>query len=201
MPHWLGWKNLSLVFVVSFGHLVLVASFSHSFASGKSAKSNSKNSDRVVIALRPIASKAPTDTFAKPQQPVGNAESKVTSQLSTATNEQIASPQAPYWSGLQTRDYFLDSDAVDKTAEPNETFEALLAQLLPLNIQSVVLEFWIEKDGRTVDVRCIEGACSDDVLASLPKLADLAFTPAVKNGEAVANRKVIQVDLKPNFGL
>lgn len=201
MPRWSGWGKLTLVFLVSFGHLALVAGFSHSFAPGKTPKSTRKNSGSVLIALRPIAGTPVAETLAKLQEPAGKVESKVADELSTATDQKLASPLPPDWSGMLSRDTFLDTSAVDKTAQPADDFEALLAQILPLNINSMVLEFWIDKDGRTVEVRCMEGACSDDVLASLPKLAELTFMPAVKDGEAVANRKVIQIDLKPTFGL
>ena len=201
MPQWPAWKKLALVFVVCFWHLVLLAGFSHSFAPGKPAQSTGTKTKKLAITLRPGISKPLADAAAKSQEQTGKLDSKVADAPDPVANQQAASPEAPYWSGLPSRDYFLDTAEVDQPAEPPGDFEALLAKLLPLNIQSVVLEFWISKDGRTVEVRCIEGACSDDVLASLPKLVDLAFAPAVKRAEAVANRKVIQIDVKPDFGL
>lgn len=201
MPNWPGWRKLTLVLAVCCGHLALVAGLSQSFASGKSAKSTGKNFEKMLVTLRPIVKKPAADIATKRQEQTGKIETEVVDELNTPANQIVTSPQAPYWSGLQSRDYFLDNDAVDKTAEPRDEFEVLLSQFLPPNVQSIVLEFWIEKDGQTVEVKCIEGACSDDVLASLQKLGNLAFTPAVKNGEAVANRKIIQIDPKPSFGL
>ena len=201
MPKLPEWKKTTLVLVVCCVHLVLVAGFSHSFVSGKSAKSTGKNFERMLVRLSQIVNKPVADTFEKHQAQTDKINSKVADELNRPANQTVPLPPAPYWSELQSHDYFLDNDAVDKTAEPPDDFEVLLAQFLPLNIQSVVLEFWIAKDGRTVEVKCIEGACSDDVLASLQKLGNLTFTPAVKDGEAVANRKVIQIDSKPSFGL
>ena len=182
------WKKLSLVFVVCFGHLVLLAGFSSSFAPGEHAGSTGKSIENIAVTLRRGANHPAAHTAAKPHE----VPSKLDKQVP---------PEASHGSGLPNRDYFLDTAEVDQPAEPSGDFEVWLAQLLPPNIEPLVLEFWIDKDGRTVEVKCIEGVCSDDVLASLPKLATLAFAPAVKNAEAVANRKVIQIDVKPGFGL
>lgn len=201
MSRWSGWKGLALVIVVCGGHLALLAGFSHSFASGKPAKTTRNATGNFVINLRPTIGKPLAEALAKPPEQTSKTDSKVATALSTAQNQKIDLHETPLWPSFQSKDDFLDADAVDKTAEPSDNFEALLAQLLPLDIQNVVIEFWIEKDGRTVDVRCLEGACTDDVIASLPKLAELVFKPAIKNGEAVANRKVIQIDLKPSPGL
>lgn len=197
MPRWSGWKNLVVIVVVCAGHLALLAGFSHSFASGKPAKTSAQSAGSLVITLLPATSKPSADVLATTQQQT----SKNADVLIAGQNQKSDLPETPFWSGLPSRTYFLDTDAVDATAEPSEDFEAVLARLLPRNIEAVVLEFWIEKDGRTVEVKCLDGACNDDVLASLPKLADLVFTPAQKNGEAVANRKVIQIDIKPGLGL
>lgn len=201
MPRWLKWKNLALVLVVCVGHLALLAGFSHSFASGKPENAIRNTTGSLVINLRPTISKPLAEALTKPRQQTGTSDSKAADALNAAQNQKSDLPETPFWSSLPSRTYFLDTDAVDVTAEPTDDFDLVLARLLPLNVETVVIEFWIEKDGRIVDVRCLEGACTSDVIASLPKLAELVFKPAIKNGETVANRKVIQIDPKPSPGL
>lgn len=201
MPRWLRWKNLALVLVVCVGHLALLAGFSHSFASAKPENAIRNTTDILVVNLRPTISKPLAEALTKPRQQTGTADNTAADSPSATKNQKSDLPATPFWSGVPSRTYFLDTDAVDVTAEPTDDFDLMLARLLPLNVEMVVIEFWIEKDGRTVDVRCLEGACTSDVTASLPKLAELVFKPAVKNGEAVANRKVIQIELRPSPGM
>lgn len=96
---------------------------------------------------------------------------------------------------------FFDSQELDTSAEPQNNFSDALGRLLPLNVQAIMLEFWIEKDGTTAQVKCLDGACSQAVIASLPELSSLRFAPAVRDGHAVASRKVLQIDPPPSFGL
>jgi hypothetical protein len=116
-------------------------------------------------------------------------------------SEKSDKPELPDRLNLQNLDIFLDADAVDQTARPDENFEIALSQRLPLRVESMVLEFWIDKEGIAVQVRCLEGACNDMVEATLTKLAELRFTPATKNDAPVASRKVMQIDPLPTFGL
>ena len=201
MSQWLGWKKLILVFIVCVGHLTLLVGFSHSLASGKPSRIDTNSNQNLLVTLRPTITVPLTDALAKPLEPTSKVDIQEADVASTASNQKIATSGSLYSPGLLTRDYFFDAGSVDQSAAPGDDFEALLSQHLPLNIQTVILEFWIENDGRTVDVKCLEGACTYDVIASLPKLAELVFKPAIKNGEAVANRKVIQIDPKPSPGL
>ncbi len=95
---------------------------------------------------------------------------------------------------------FLDADEVDKTAEFGDNFDLALEQKLPTNVESITLEFWISQDGKTLQVLCTAGACSEAVITSLSQLSELKFFPAIKDDQAVASRKVIQIDTKPMFG-
>jgi hypothetical protein len=201
MPQWSGWKKLALVCTVCGVHLALLTGFNLNLVLGKPSNIANITTEKLSMTLLQASSQPLSDSLAKPQEQTSAIDSEAADVQTAATGQKSVLPESPFWTGLQNRDYFLDSEAVDKTAEPDVTFEALLAQLLPLNVQSVVLEFWIEKDGQPVEVRCIEGACTDEVTAALPKLAELTFKPAIKNGEAVANRKVIQIEASASFGL
>jgi hypothetical protein len=196
---WSSWRKLVLIFVVCIAHIGLLVGFNYSFTSGKSNRITAPSSKDIAINLRPSFSNPFAETLTKPQEQVREESSNQEKPQSTLATQKSVVTETPYRLGFQNRDYFLDADAVDKTADPGDSFETRLAQLLPLQIQTIVLEFWIEKDGHTLEVRCIEGACSDDVIASLSKLAELEFVPAVKNSEAVASRKVIQIDPRPSF--
>ena len=201
MLRWSEWRKPALVLAVCALHLAFLAGFSCSFALGKSVKAPRLSSNNISVTFRPAINKPYVDAVTKIKGQASKASNEATDVSNAAKNQKSSLPETPFKTGLQSTDRFLDSDEVDITAEADDNFETLLAQLLPLNIQSVVLEFWIEKDGRTVEVRCIEGICTDEVKASLPKLGELTFTPALKNGKAVANRKVIQIDIKPSFDM
>lgn len=118
-----------------------------------------------------------------------------------ASREKLETPDSSYGLRLKNLDTFLDADAVDQTARPDENFEIALGQRLPLRVEPMVLEFWIDKEGITVRVQCLEGACNDAADTFLTKLAELRFAPAVKDGAPVASRKVMQIDPLPTFGL
>ena len=97
---------------------------------------------------------------------------------------------------LKAEDFF-SPDEVDETANPVGNFEETLRQGLPLYIHGLVIEFWIDSNGNTVQVRCVEGDCSDAITADLDSLLASFFQPAVKNGLAVPSRKLIQIDPSP----
>ena len=88
---------------------------------------------------------------------------------------------------------YLDFDALDQSAISSLEFEAALAKALPMKFEQIMLEFLIDETGRTVLVSCIEGDCSTTLAADFQQLLALPFEPALKNGQAVASRKIIQV--------
>jgi hypothetical protein len=190
--------RLFLVLVVCAGHVALIAGFNHGFALGRSGKTQVFGSKVLAINFRQNADKQFAEVAIKPIVQTALAGNKENSTTSTSHVQTPLAQATPAESSVNNRDYFLDSDKVDITAQPDEDFASRLASLLPLTAQNLVLEFWIEKDGQTIEVRCVEGECDSDVLNSLAKLTGLAFTPATKNGVAVANRKVIQIERKPN---
>lgn len=201
MPRGSGWIKLVSIVVVCSVHLALLAGFNHGFVSGDAAKPNSWTAGILVVAVRVNINTPLTVALSLPDAQTSKKNSTVTDARITPQNKKSDLPVSPIWPGFPGRDYFLDTDAVDVKAQPGDDFETALVRILPLHVETVVLEFWIEKDGRTLEVRCLEGACNNDVLASLTQLADLAFTPARKNGTAVGNRKVIQINIKPGVGL
>lgn len=97
---------------------------------------------------------------------------------------------------LKAEDFF-SPDEVDETANPVGNFEETLRQGLPLYVHGLVIEFWIDSMGNTLQVRCVEGDCSDAMTAGLEQLLASLFQPAVKEGLAVPSRKLIQIDPSP----
>lgn len=196
-----GWTRFALVSIVCAGHVAVIAALSHNFSHGVPEKIHRAGSTVISVNFRQEASKPFAEVAVTPIESAGVPENKNSSIVNAVDTQTPHVPTTLVRSGLNSRDYFLDSDKVDTSAQPDEDFSSRLASLLPLTAQNLVLEFWIEKDGRIVEVKCVEGECDSDVLDSLPKLTELVFTPATKNSEAVANRKVIQIDRKLNSGL
>lgn len=201
MPQWSGLKKLALVFSVCVAHLAFLAGFNINLVFGKPSPTGSINTEKLSLSLRFNTAVPFSEVLVTPPAQSNASDSQAVDLQTAASNQKPVLPEVPFWAGLQNRDNFLDAETVDTSAEPIDVFESLLAQILPLNTQPLVLEFWIEKNGRTVEVRCIEGACTEEVAAALQKLAELTFKPATKNGEAVANRKVIQIEPSTSFGL
>lgn len=89
---------------------------------------------------------------------------------------------------------FFSADEVDETANPLGNFEETLRQGLPLYVHGLVIEFWIDSSGNTLQVRCVEGDCSEAMAPGLDLLLASLFEAAVKDGMAVPSRKLIQID-------
>ena len=100
-----------------------------------------------------------------------------------------------------THDKFLDLEALDEPAVSSSDFEAALSQALPGRFEKVVLELFIDEAGRTVQVSCVEGDCSEALAEKLKRLLAVPFIPALKNGQTVASRKVLQISPIPTLGL
>lgn len=201
MAQWSSRRKLVLVCFVCGAHFALLAGLKDSFAPGKPSIAIGTAPQKFSIVLRSTFNTSSAQAFPTPKEQPKSIDRQAFTAPAVVSNKKPELIKELSRSIFQSRDYFLDTDAVDRAAEPNDVFESQLVQLLPLNTQSIVLEFWIDKDGRPVEVRCIEGACTEEVTVSLPQLVDLVFSPAVKNGEPVGNRKVIQIDAKPTFGM
>ncbi len=200
-------QKLALIVVVGAAHIGVLTGFNFSvtrlstdYKPGPAGITLSLRSPAAVhtfIAAPPASIIIPmpldsTSKVAEPSPPAANLNKSAGAQ---------ASPLTPISSVWANRIKFLNANEVDKTAYLSDGFETALEQRLPLDVESIMLEFWIAEDGSTVQVTCLEGACSDAVISSLGKLTELKFSPAIKSKQAVASRKVIQIDPKPKFGL
>ena len=200
MPSRPRWKKALLLAIVSLAHAGLLYSFSAGQSNSRLPAAASNKNPRVIVQAS--ISLLKKENGSEPQvQASEPAPTVAQSNTNSALRETPGLTDSPRWLGLENQNIFLDADAVDETARPDVNFEVALSQRLPLRVESMVLEFWIDKEGVTVQVRCLEGACSDVVDATLIRLAELRFTPAIKNRAPVASRKVMQIDPLPTFGL
>jgi hypothetical protein len=99
------------------------------------------------------------------------------------------------------RENFLDFDKLDSAAVSSAEFEDLLSNVLPRKFEFLVLELLIDEAGRTVQISCLDGECSQLLDEKLQELLPIAFVPAVKDRSAVPSRKVIHVAPTPNYQL
>ena len=200
MPSGPGLRKIVLLAVVCIAHAGLLFSFNAGQRKSNPAGSTSERNTYIVVSTAVGLPKS--DSVAQPVIEVNTTRpAAATSPNDSALREQGRGPESPYGLRLKNMAVFLDADAVDQTARPDDHFEILLGQRLPLRIESMVLEFWIDDEGITVQVQCLEGACNDATIVPLTKLAELRFAPAIKNGTPVASRKVMQIDPLPTFGL
>ena len=142
----------------------------------------------------------------KPQPPPQPAELKAPPKPSVQQAQELAVPplqpvQSNGVSPAFDRSNFLDFEAVDQPATSTSEFEPTLTKVLPAGFEPIVLELLIDETGRTVHVACIEGDCSAAPDDGLQQLLLVPFLPAIKNGQPVDSRKVIQVLPTPTFGL
>lgn len=104
-------------------------------------------------------------------------------------------------SSFLNRDKFLGAGELDESAKASNAFEDALEKALPRSFDSIVLEFFIDENGQIVQLTCIEGDCSTELSKQLEQLLLIPLTAAIKNGQPVPSRKVIQVSPTPTFGL
>lgn len=200
------WRKLALFVVVGAAHLGVLTGFNVE-GSRLSTEHQPTSAGLYVSLISPaVVDTAIATAPANTNIPMTLASSWQAAQAKPPENlnNTVSTPAsllAPISSVWGSRIKFFNADEVDKTAYLSDSFETALEHKLPLDVESIVLEFWIAKDGNTVQVICLEGACSDAVISSLGKLAELKFSPATKSDHAVASRKVIQIDPKPRAGL
>ncbi len=195
MPKWPLEKKFAAIFVVCIGHVAVLTAIGHSSASGKTSKTVGKFQEKPTIVLQqrllnvfpatPQPSPVPARQVHQHAGPSDSPKQNEPAELTKKENR------------LDTKSRFLSSEEVAQSAEPSDEFEALLEQVIPADVKTLALEFWIDRDGQTTEVKCIEGDCTNDILVSLPKLNTLIFVPARNNGKAVASRKIIRIDSQP----
>lgn len=203
MSVWLRKQNLILILVVCAVHMGWLWSFNVGLGLPGTRPSAAFEAKPLLIrvAKSSFMSEAADAMSGQIELPIDRSADKTLSSFAANSDQKKASSEALDWSDFQSPAHFLDAQTVDKTADPIDGFEKYLAQRLPLDVESIVLEFWIESDGSTVLVRCIEGGCNKAVQASLEKLDALRFTPAVKEHASVPSRKVIQIESRQTFGM
>ena len=99
------------------------------------------------------------------------------------------------------RDKFFDLEALDTAAVGSDEFDLALDNVLPAKFEFLVLEFLIDESGRTVQISCIDGECTQVLGDKLQELLAIPFVPALKKGQPVPSRKVIQILPVPNLAL
>ena len=194
--------------VVCAIHFSLIISFLHVGRSGPPASGSTVKLRLQVIETKPPVSQFQERLTSQPSPPTAqpsekpaaltsaaNAENK--SNVAPSTAEKSSSDPLPFFN----RDRFLDAGDLDQSAAASKAFEDALDKSLPARFDLIVLEFLIDESGQTVQLKCIDGDCSTELAEKLQQLVALPFTPATKNGQPVASRKVIQISPTPTFGL
>ncbi len=185
-------------------HLILLGSFSEAgsgatLSAGKSVRSTVQVIYQLAAAANLQIGNAPAPTEqAAVQQPMqhnnGTHSKKTPSPVATDASSEMREAKPGSDAVLAFKpEIFLDLQALDEAARTSSAFESVLASALPARFEHIVLEFFIDETGRIVKVFCVEGDCSADLPDKLmPQLA-VPFTPALKDGQTVASRKVIEV--------
>ena len=201
------WQKFALLIIVCAGHFgaLLGVNFQSHGQPGLTSTTTSERPLAVFTVSAPALDTAPHTGVTDNSRPSAKASRAATenpvSAIPPVAAEVPSVAPAPDVSASLAGIKFFSADEVDKTADVSDNFDSALEQILPANVESIMLEFWISRDGTTLRVLCTAGACSEAVITSLNKLSELKFSPAIKDDEAVASRKVIQVDTKPMFGL
>lgn len=190
------WPLLGLVCAV---HFFLLQAFLNA-----DARTRSLAAKRTGLSLALIEPSQPTlvpskkAESPKSQASPALAEQKALSNPATRQSPELTQPlqqsvESKVVGSAIDRSKFLDFDALDQSAIATDEFELTLNKLLPTKFDSIVLELLIDETGRTVQVACIAGDCLTATHDGLQQLLSVPFLPAVKDGQAVASRKVIEI--------
>ena len=192
--------------MVGIVHFFVISSFlDFSKASNFSIQKKSQTSQAIipfsVVILQPTAlpgfvpiqSKLETQPFNIPGNALARNNFKPNRQFQKSTLDQSAST-------ILNRNMFLNLEDLDEAAAHSESFEQALLKAMPAQYNSLLLEFLIDETGSVVEVSCIEGDCLDVINEQMQQLTGQSFVPALKNGQAVASRKVIQISPLPTSG-
>ena len=189
---------------VCAAHFALLIGFSN----GNSKYSAKKTDSMIVRVVESIALNSNIQKIAvsSPQRPsLVNTALATPVQFEAKPDEKIGQEQAAQTSRLFPpvfkSDKFINVEDLDVPAVGASELETVMNQTLPTRFDFVVLEFLIDEAGRTVQVACIEGDCSESLKYKIQALLAVPFEPALKNGQAVASRKVIYVLPVPTYGL
>lgn len=193
---------------VCAGHFSLIAAFSKDGRSGKVTSSPKLTfSFRMTNAQPEMVEHTKATAIRSKIEPLKSSKSDVIAATSAESDQgqdsisTVVAGSAADSLHLFNHDRFLDAIDLDKSAVAGNGFEDALGKSLPSQFDSVVLELLIDDNGQPVQVMCIEGDCSTELSDKLQLLLAIPFVPAIKNGQAVASRKLIQVLPTPTFGL
>ena len=201
-----------LIGLVGSSHLLLLALFFNAGLKGKPSENPASRLSLQIInaqtdtgALTELATPLPQP---KPTQKPRETQAKSTDTLTEIkpgkTNEAPPDPSESLSRTLSPfldRSRFLDAAELDQAAAAPTVFDQTLDKTLPTAFDLIVLEFLIDESGQTVQITCIDGDCSAQLVEKLQQLMVIPFSPAIKNGRPVASRKVIQISPTPTFGL
>ena len=95
---------------------------------------------------------------------------------------------------ISAPDLFLTLDQIDQSAEPLSDLGVTLGRIFPLFSGLVVLELWIDDQGRVLHVVVLQGRSLNSDSFDFVELLETPFKPAIKNGQTVASRKVIEIN-------
>ena len=158
-----------------------------------------------ITARAEIATTVPQpESIKRPIETLEKATDPLTEIKRGKTNEAAPDPSASSnrtLSPIFDRSRFLDAAELDQSAAAPMVFEQTLDKALPAAFDLIVLEFLIDESGQPVQLTCIDGDCSAQLVEKLQQLMVIPFSPAIKNGRPVASRKVIQISPTPTFGL
>lgn len=209
-----GWEIVSRVWwlalvIVCAAHIILISGFSLTITPlGETFEQRDYSTLRLVETppvvpilpkkhqTAPMALASPSQ--ASPTQIQADAvRDKEMALKRSGEAEQPASLLLPYFNPQR----FINVEDLDVPAVGTSVLEDMLSNVLPARFGFVVLELLIDETGRTVQVACIEGECSEILNEKLQALLAAPFIPALRGGHAVASRKVIHVLPVPTNGL
>jgi hypothetical protein len=95
---------------------------------------------------------------------------------------------------LLREDKYLTSNMLDTTAHPIEDMGLILAKIFPVLSGLIIMELWIDESGKVVKVDLIQGRTISQDYDALHPLLETTFEPAMKDGSAVASRKLIEIN-------
>lgn len=188
-------------------HLLLLGTFfSTGGITGASSKNNAERSVKIAYRAATALPQPKIPALIAPKPTLQTPAQKTSVYTPSAAKPEPASSPLEVTPGYAAipnlkLETFLDADALDEVATSTSAFELALTAALPGRFKSLVLEFLIDEKGRVVQASCIEGDCSADLVVKLQPLLAVPFGPAIKNGQSVASRKVIEVLPVPTFGL
>jgi hypothetical protein len=101
--------------------------------------------------------------------------------------------------GLSAPYQFLTLDQLDQSASPVSDLGLTLGKIFPLFSGVVLVELWIDDQGRVIHVVVHQGQSLNAEPSDYEVLLKSEFKPAMKDGLPVASRKLIEIDTDQPF--